>query len=65
MTYRYNTRIQLSLNIGNKVDHMYDKAHAQQQQQQRRVTQTFHRTIDATITAYFMMIYNFKVISIL
>ena len=65
MTYRYNTRIQLSLNIGNKVGHMYDKAHAQQQQQQRRVTQTFHRTIDATITAYFMMIYNFKVISIL
>ena len=44
MTYRYKTQIQLCLNTGGKARHMYDKAHAQQQQQ-RRATHTLHRTI--------------------
>ena len=43
MTYRYKTQIQLCLNTGDRAGHMYDKAHAQQQQQ-RRATQTLHRT---------------------
>ena len=43
MTYRYKTQIQLCLNTGDRADHMYDKTHAQQQQQ-RRVMQTLHRT---------------------
>ena len=42
-TYRYKTRNRLSLNTGDMAGHMYDKAHAQQQQQ-RRFTQTSHRT---------------------
>ena len=44
MTYRYKTRIRLTFNTGDRADHLYDKAHAQQQQQQRRVTQTLHHT---------------------
>ena len=44
MTYRYKTEIRLTLNTGDREGHMYDKAHAQQQQQQWRVTQTLHRT---------------------
>ena len=43
MTYRYKTRIQLSLSTRNRAGYIYEKAHAQQQQQ-RRVTQTLHRT---------------------
>ena len=42
MTYRYKTRIQLSLSTRNRAGYMYDKADVQQQQ--RRVTQTLHRT---------------------
>ena len=43
MTYRYKTRIRLTLKIGDRAGHMYHKAHAQQQQQ-RRVSQTLRRT---------------------
>ena len=43
MTYRYKTRIQLSLSTCDRAGHMHDKVHAQQQQR-RRVTQTLHRT---------------------
>ena len=44
MTYRYKTRNRLYLNTGDMTGHMYDKAHAQQQQQKRIFTQTPHRT---------------------
>ena len=43
MTYRYKTRTRLPLNTGYRAGHTYDKAHAQQQQQQRRVTQTLNK----------------------
>ena len=43
MTYRYKTRIRLTLNTGGRAGHMYDTTYAQEQQQ-RRVTQTLHRT---------------------
>ena len=38
MTYHYKTRIQLTLNTGDRAGNMYDKAHVEQQQ--RGVTQT-------------------------
>ena len=45
MTYRYKTRIRLTLNTGDRAGQTYDKAHTQQQQQQQqRVTQTLRRT---------------------
>ena len=50
MTYRYKTRIRLTRNTGDRVSHMYDKAHAQQQQQ-RKVMQTLHRTARLTANA--------------
>ena len=49
MAYCYETRIRLTLNTGDRAGHIYDKAHAQQQQQQRRVTQTLHRTTCASV----------------
>ena len=48
MAYFYETRIRLTLNIGDRAGHIYDKTHAQQQQQ-RRVKQTLHRTICASV----------------
>ena len=42
MTNRYETRIRLTLNTGDRAGHMYDKVHAQQEQ--RRATQRLHRT---------------------
>ena len=45
MTYRYKTRIRLTLNTGDRAGQTYDKAHTQQQQQQQqRVMQTLRRT---------------------
>ena len=51
MTYRYKTRIRLTLNTGDRAGHKNDKAHAQQQQQQRRVTQTLRRTTQTSTTS--------------
>ena len=38
MTYHYKTRIQLTLNTGDRAGYMHDKAHAEQQE--RGVRQT-------------------------
>ena len=50
MTYRYKTRTRLPLNTGYRAGHTYDKAHARQQQQQRRVTQTLNKDSNPPIT---------------